>query len=70
MGHVSIMWSSAVGRRKWGVAISMEFCGGFGRLFLDYFVICGFDARCYVKLAFIFNLLLLLFIPICIKVKL
>ena len=30
----------------------------------------GFDTRCYVKLAFIFNLLLLLFIPIYVKVKL
>ena len=30
---------------------------------------CGFDARCDVKLAFIFNLLLLLFIPIYTKVQ-
>ena len=30
---------------------------------------CGFDARCDVKLASIFNLLLLLFIAVYIKVK-
>ena len=42
LGHVSIMWFSAVGKGVGGgVGYFFGACGGFGGLALDYFVILG-----------------------------
>ena len=53
-----------------GVAISMELFGGFGGLALALLILFSsvLDAGCDEKLAFIFNLLLLLCIPVYTKV--